>query len=77
MNIFNKLCDDFDRLELMFDDIKYYYLGSIHGIRFIDMTVKERNQFLNKLEFRCIFILSKIREIREKSEMLEDDTYSQ
>ena len=77
MNILDKLHDDFNRLELMFDDIKYYYLGSIQAIRFIDMTAKERNQFLNKLELRCIFILSKIREIREKSEMLEDNTHSQ
>lgn len=77
MNILDKLRDDFDRLELMFEDIKWYFLGSIHEIRFIDMTAKERNQFLNKLELRCIFMLSKIREIREKSEMLEDNTHSQ
>lgn len=78
MNIlFNKLCEDFDRLELMFDDIRWYYQGSMEVKRFISMSRKERNQFLNKLELRCLFMLSKIREIREKSEMLEDDTYSQ
>lgn len=76
MDIFNKLCNDFDRLELMFDDIKCYCLNSMYEKSFISMSKKERNQFLNKLELRCIFMLSKIREIREKSEML-DDRYSQ
>ena len=77
MNILDKIRNDFDRLEIMFDDVKYYYLGSIHAIRFIDMTAKERNLFLSKLELRCMFMLGKIREIREEAMMLEDDIHSQ
>lgn len=77
MNVFDKLYDDFNRLEILFDDIKYYCLGSMRAKSFISMSRKERNQFLNKLELRCIFILSKIREIRETSDMFEDNIYSQ